>query len=375
MLLMVTGISSAQSSPDFSGYVYDLPIYMSTNDNLARLYGTKPNQILNLTRLRLHSEYSPWRDTFIQGTYEISSVYFESIPGLFMLEQNKTNRQIVDLSWTPVDEEHLIVNHFIDRLSVKQFFSWGEMEIGRQRIAWGSGRIWNPTDLFNPINPANFYKVEKDGADAVSATYYLGSFSDLNVVFNLSEKLKNSNYGFRLRTNYQTYDIAMIGGYFDNRVIGGLDFAGNFFDAGLRGEGIASFNENNYKDSFLKYILGIDYQFTSKLYALLEYHYNGEGKTNKFNYQFRRLINGEILNLSKNYIAASVQYQLHPLLSLTLTNTTNLEDKSGFLSGEANYSLTEDIYLKLGGQYFFGDDFTEYWYYSNTAYLQGEYYF
>ena len=34
-------------------------------------------------------------------------------------------------------------------------YDWGggQLSVGRQRIAWGSGRLWNPTDRFNPVAP------------------------------------------------------------------------------------------------------------------------------------------------------------------------------------------------------------------------------
>ena len=51
------------------------------------------------------------------------------------------------------------------------------------------------------------------------------------------EKLNNSNGGFRFRTNYSEYDLSLIGGYFDKRIVIGGDFAGNLFEAGVRGEG------------------------------------------------------------------------------------------------------------------------------------------
>jgi len=374
-LLVCTLKLNAQYEFDFSGYVIDLPIYSSSNKKIAQLFNIEQNQFMNLTRIRLHPAFYMWEGGRINMEYEIAGIYSAGSGNMFFGTTGNSRRQIIDMTWNPVTENNVTITHFIDRLYFRQEFDFGNIEIGRQRISWGTGRVWNPTDLFNPINPTTFYKTEKDGADALAAKFYLGNFTDLNIVFNPQEKIKNSNYGFRFRTNFNEYDVAMIGGYFDNRYVVGCDFAGNFVEAGIRGEGIYSIDDINSDNNYIKFILGIDYQFTPELYALLEYHFNGEGKTDKFQYQFNRLIVGEILNMSKNYMAVSAVYQLTPLFNLTVTNNLNLNDKSGFIGVIGNYSITSDIYINIGSQIFYGDELTEYWYYPNSIYLQAEIYF
>ena len=370
----ITEISS-QPKIDFSGYAEDLPVYESLKQELADLYGTDKNQFLNLTRIRLRASANLWENARIETEYEIDGLYFNSTQQLELGSPGKTNRQIVKLRWTPVDEKHFQLTHFIDRLYLWQGFKSGSVVIGRQRISWGTGRVWNPVDLFNPINPASYYKIEKDGADAVSAKYAFGNFTDLNVVFNPQEKIKNSNYAFRFRTNYAEYDMAVMGGYFDRRIVGGLDFAGNLFDAGVRGEGIISVNKDSTEDNFVKFILGIDNQFTPELYALAEYHYNGEGKTDRNNYDFDRLAGGEIQNLSRNYICISAMYQLNALTNVTLTDISNLNDGSGFVNAVISFAAKEFLTLSLGSQVTYGSPQSEYWYYPFSLYFQADYYF
>ena len=166
-----------------------------------------------------------------------------------------------------------------------------------------------------------------------------------------------------------------MGGSFDNRIVGGLDFAGNLGQAGIRGEGIISIDKNNSSNKYVKFILGADQQFTSKLYGMIEYQFNGEGKTDKSKYEFARLIKGEIINLNRNYIFSSLSYELTPLFTVGLSNNTNLNDGSGFIGGTGNYSLTENFYLNFGLQITYGSLDSEYWYYPNSIYLEGEFYF
>ena len=371
-ILLFAAQISAQIEYDFSGYVVNMPIYQPAAD-LG--FTNLKDQTFDLTRLRLRPTFYIGNNSRFNLEYEINTLYLsESNLGLFNLNSVSTRRQLGKLNWNIVEENNFIVTHFIDRLTFRQDFDFGNIEVGRQRISWGTGRIWNPTDLFNPINPANFAKIEKDGADAVSAMFYLGNFTDLNIVYNPTDNF-GSNYGFRFRTNFSEYDVSLIGGYFDKRIVTGLDFAGNLFDAGVRGEGILSFSKINGDDNFVKFILGTDYQFTPELYAVIEYHFNGEGKSNTLEYELLRLVNGEIINLNKNYLYCAVDYLITPLFKVLLMNNINLNDKSGYAGINGNYSVTEDFYFSCGAQTSYGKELSEFWYYPNSYYLQVEYYF
>jgi hypothetical protein len=329
------------------------------------------NNFVNIGRIRIRPQIYLGSSSRINVEYEIASLYINSFSRFNLLSTGRTNRQLIDLTWNAVSDNKFSLNHFIDRLYFRYGFTNGNLIIGRQRISWGTGRIWNPTDLFNPINPANFSKIEKDGADAVSLKLIFGSFTDLHIVYNPLEKINDSNFGARFRTNFNEYDISFMGGRFDNIYVAGFDFAGNLFDAGIRGEGIYTFEDENY----FKYILGCDYQFTPELYALIEYHFNGAGKSKKSEYQLLKLIRGDILNLNRNYLSASVSYLLTPLFNLSVSNTLNLKDKSGYLVLLGNYSLNENFDITAGLQMTYGDDFTEYWYYPASAYIKCDFYF
>ena len=377
IFLFSTCIAEISSQPkiDFSGYAEDLPVFESLKQELADLYGSEKNQFLNLTRVRLRASANLWENSRIETEYEIDGLYYNSTPQLELGSSGKTNRQIIRLRWTPVNEKHFQLTHFIDRLYLWQGFKSGSVVVGRQRISWGTGRVWNPMDLFNPINPASYYKIEKDGADAVSAKYAFGNFTDLNVVFNPQEKINHSNYAFRFRTNYAEYDMSVMGGYFDRRIVGGLDFAGNLFDAGVRGEGIISVSKDSTEDRFIKFILGVDNQFTPEFYALAEYLYNGEGKTDRNSYDFARLELGRIQNLSRNYICVSAMYQLNALTNITLTDISNLNDGSGFVNAVVSFAAKEFLTLNLGSQVTYGSPQSEYWYYPLSMYFQADLYF
>ena len=58
-----------------------------------------------------------------------------------------------------------------------------EAVVGRQRIPWGVGRLWNPVDRFNAIRPLALQPDESPGVDAINARILFSDFSQLQLVF------------------------------------------------------------------------------------------------------------------------------------------------------------------------------------------------
>ncbi|MDT8323006.1 MAG: hypothetical protein RRA94_02755 [Bacteroidota bacterium] len=387
--IVFTCTAAAQPTLEFSGYVLDVPTYQRLPDyseafgSLAPQLPADRDMAVNLTRLRLRPTLRLWEGASIALEHEVTMnvstqrMLFGELPDI-------TNRQVVDLRWHPAQEEHLQLQHFVDRLYFRQNFLWGSLVVGRQRISWGTGRIWNPTDLFNPINPVSFDKIEKDGADALSFKYYFGSFTDLQLVFNprlargqpegAAKAPDSSNYGARFRSNVAEFDLSVMGGCFDRRTVIGGDFAGNLLEAGVRGEMIYA-AESGKRDAFVRFVLGADYQFTSRLYTVVEYLHNGEGEADRDDYELFRLFEGEILNLGTDYLYVGGSYLLHPLVTATFGTTLGFGDGSGFATAAATWSTSDNSSLTAGLLLPFGAARDEYWYYPASAYLKGDFYF
>ena len=383
-------LSRAQVEFEFSGYVVDLPTYQRMPD-IARFFASAPgtwydrDMAMNLMRLRLRPTVRLWEGASFSLEHEVDftaatqNLLFGAVPDM-------TNRQLFDLRWHPVEKEHVWMQHYVDRLYFRQNLNWGSIIAGRQRISWGTGRIWNPTDLFNPINPASFDKIEKDGADAISVKYYIGSFTDLHLVYNprrarlqadgAPDAPDSSNFGARFRTNVEEFDLSLMGGWFDRRVTVGGDFAGNLFDAGVRGEVVHVLDDNESEESgYTRFILGVDYQLTGRLYGVVEYLHNGEGQSDAGRYDVARLFLGEILNVGRDYLYIGGNYLLHPLVNGSFGATANLGDGSGFVMAAATWSSSDDTSLSAGALLPFGASLDEYWYYPSSLYLKGELYF
>jgi hypothetical protein len=383
--------AAAQMEFEFSGYVVDLPMYQRLNEGMASLLAATAegngdrNMFVNLTRLRLRPTLRLWEGATLALEHEADLLY-SSRSLMFRAATGRTNRQVTTLRWQPVDDGNVTLQHYVDRLYFRQNFLWGSIVAGRQRIQWGTGRIWNPTDLFNPINPASFDRIEKDGADAVSAKVYLGSFTDVQAVVNFrtargqrdgaAPAPDSSNYGLRVRTNLQEFDVSAMGGWFDRRMVLGGDLAGSMFDAGVRAEAIYAFEGEELPNSdYLRMVIGADYQFTPEFYALVEYLYNGEGHNSPTSYELVRLLEGDILQLNRKYLYVGGSYLVHPLVSTSAGIMQNIGDGSGFLSMVATWSSSDNSLVSAGAMLSYGDELDEYWYYPLSLYLKAEYHF
>ncbi len=377
-LFIITLQLRADYDFDYGGYVYAVPSYqqLSTSIDFFVPGNTiNKNQYSWFTKLRFKPVFHLWEDARLEAAAE-TQIFIAQFPNPFVNTQSIYSRQAVNMTWDLYNKGDFKAIEYIDRLFFKQTFNDFELTVGRQRINWGVGRIWQPTDRFHPINPANYVKIEKTGADAISFKYFLGLFTDAEIVVNFREVMNDNNYGFRLRTNFSPFTTSFVFGYFDRELNAGFDLSGNIFGAGVRAEGIYV-NNNEFPDSsYVRLIIGADYQFNSKLYALAEFQYNGEGTTCKYCYNFIKILNGEMMNMGKYYIAANLNWQIHPLLTLSANLMQNLNDGSGFFSPIFMWSTLENLSINAGGLFAYGSERTEFWYYPKTSvYLTAQFFF
>ncbi len=368
-------VSLQGQTVSFSGYGVVLPFAMRYQTLPVQSFIALPqeNRAL-LLRLRMRPEWDISDALFVRLEYEADYLYyqhpfFDYTPGITV-----STRQYFNWQRTFVNARNRLGRHFIDRLFVAWEWENGRMVVGRQRISWGTGRVWNPTDLFNPLSPTAFDRVEKDGADAVNIQWYPGDFSDVQFVWNPTRAVPEGNGAVHLRSKIGTYDVSVLTGRFDRRWVVGGDVTGNIGKAAIRGEWLYDFG-NAEKAPFVKYIVGADNQFTPRLYALVEYHFNGEGKRHPREYEFDRLFRGEILNVGRQYIFVMGQYQVWALVNVGLAWSQNLEDHSGYWYPSLDMNAGDNLAVTVGYQHFYGEFFTEYGYFPRIAFLRVQYYF
>ena len=121
--------------------------------------------------------------------------------------------------------------------------------VGRQQIRFGSGKLWNPLDILNPISPTYIEGVdEQKGTDAVKLDFFPDEKTEITIVYDMKKSdnkienfnMQDRNYILRAKTSIHSTDIAVLGGYVTRRGLAGFDFAAILFDGMFRGSMIVS---------------------------------------------------------------------------------------------------------------------------------------
>ena len=263
-----------------------------------------------------------------------------------------------DLDWTIADGKRYQVQQQLFRAFATVYVGQTQVTMGRQRIAWGTGFAWNPTDILNPFNPGAIELGEKAGVDAAYVNIPIGAFSRIETVVAPGRRQGQTSLATRAGTNWREYDVSIMGGRFREDWVVGGDFAGYVGNAGLRGEAAYTWNDDGR--NYLRAILNADYNFAGGYYVLVELYFNGQGSRDKADYDLTAVLAGETFNLAKDYAAASVAKSITPLLAGTLYSLINLDDQSALVGPSITYSLAENLELAASTYFFLGPSDTEF---------------
>ncbi len=162
-----------------------------------------------------------------------------------------------------------------------------EATVGRQRIPWGVGRLWNPIDRFNAIPPLALQSSQSAGVDSIDVRWLLSGFTFIEAVFAPGHVADDRSYALRLHGVAADIDYSVVAGVFEEAWTVGFDLAGNLGDAAARLEFVYTDPERNVwpiersrpkeLGHFVQVVASIDYLFDigTGLYVLFEYLYNG----------------------------------------------------------------------------------------------------
>ncbi len=176
-------------------------------------------------------------------------------------------------------------------LLYRAYLSWHdektEVNVGRQRIAWGVGRLWNPIDRFNAVPPLAIEGDQSPGVDALDVRWLLSGFTYLQAVYAPETHSEDARYALRLHGVLRDVDYSLMAGVFDEAPTVGFDLAGNFRDWAVRTEVVYTDPRRDVwriGDStprelspFFEVVVSADYNFDigTGLYFLAEHFYNG----------------------------------------------------------------------------------------------------
>lgn len=248
-----------------------------------------------------------------------------------------------------------------------------DLRLGRQRIAWGSGRFWSPLDLLNPVNPAALEREERTGVDALLLEHKLGAVARLSAVYAPQREHGNDACALQWHGNTAGVDFSMLAMRFMGARVLGAELAGQAGGAALRLE--ASRSMAGTGPSATRAAAGIDYAFENTLALTAEFYFNGAGARSRVDYDFASLLAGRIMNVGRRYAGVQAGYELTPLLKLNTYLLANLDDGSRFIAPGLTYAWKTNLDVSFGMQYAAGRAGSEFGRFRNVLYVQLQRYF
>lgn len=251
------------------------------------------------------------------------------------------------------------------------------MIVGLQNIAMGVGKIWNPTNLFNPRNT---YALEPDEifpVVALSYTRHIDDVSHLTLV--VSQK---KDYSYKYAARYKAFlafaDVAVNSISSDETKMIGYEIEGNLADTGIEVRTEGAYIKNNLKiglndaeeTEFFQGIIGADYGFKNGLTVVIEALYTSK------TFSYKEILNNiqsEILpNLlsSHVYVGTALSYDFNLFLSGSLGYIESFNDEnSRFMTPAIIYTLNDYSSFTLGALIQNGSSDSEFGMLSNTYYF------
>jgi hypothetical protein len=248
-----------------------------------------------------------------------------------------------------------------------------DVRVGRQRVAWGTGRFWNPVDLLNPINPIALEREERIGVDAALAEHKLGPLSRVSAVYAPSHDGVESSAALNWHSNAAGTDYSLIGGRFESERVAGGDLATQLGGMGVRAE--LTRNAPDAGSTYGRALFALDYAFPNTLTLSGELYYNGAGAADRSSYDFASLFAGRIQNVGRRYFGGYLAYEITPLVKSANYVVVNVSDHSSFFSPTVSFSLRASLDFTLGVQIFSGSTGSEYGMLSDVYYAQAQWFF
>ncbi|OHD72158.1 MAG: hypothetical protein A2W19_14705 [Spirochaetes bacterium RBG_16_49_21] len=427
-------VIKGRKGPEFrlKGLVKNLYSFHRTDYYLGEnpLTVSSKNLSADLTRVRLSPEFKYRNFLTIALDYD-NELIWSNLGKSMDFKAYWRPRQYNDflhLTWEPYRGDDLYYRTKIHRAVVKAGTKDFAVTVGRQQIRFGSGRLWNPLDILNPLSPVFIEAAsEQKGTDAVRLDFFPDKKSEITIILDLkrgNDKIEHINYRdlnylLRAKTAVAEVDIAILGGYVTRRGVAGLDFAAPVFDGRLRGSMVVSQTEEAYVEEidpytsfytplyilktlmpgregyspvFFQAHIGYEYTFKQGVYILAEYFFNQRAlnynKDSKIAWYTARLnamdqktylqLANQFLTKNQHYVSAALGYGFHPMVRGELFLIGDIQGRGIFWNPLLKITPFKNLDFSLGmmGAFTFNNkasDFSEYrknyLFYASGSYL------
>lgn len=245
------------------------------------------------------------------------------------------------------------------------------VDAGIQKISMGVGRIWTPTDLYNPKNSFALEPDEVFGVLAANAAYSPTDLSTLSAVVSVRRD-HTLKYAARYKGYLDVADVGIDVIKSDETTMVGYELEGNLLDTGAewRTEG-GYFKNDPLEAEFFQGIAGFDYGFENGITWAVEALYSSETFT------YAQLIaeyENEIVNnmvLSPFYAGTTLTYDFNLFYSGSFLYIESFNDtNSRFVVPAFTYTFDDHNRMSLGMMLGLGSSGSEFAQYGETYYFK-----
>lgn len=243
--------------------------------------------VQGFTRLRLEADLvvAEWLSATVVYDNEVRFGMIDTLEAA--LGGNLGSQSFVDLDSTISSSEHYDWRHTLYRGYVEIETERFELSIGRQRVAWGVGRLWTPIDRFSALLPLDIQPDITPGIDSIDARYNFDGFSYLQAVYAPGDDRDDQRWAVRLHGVVLDADVSLMGGMFEQAPTVGADFTTNLFEGAIGLEAVWTAPDHRVwmlddpgprkLPDFWQAVVSYDRNFNlgTGLYVLVEYLYNG----------------------------------------------------------------------------------------------------
>ena len=374
LALLSSAVITAQAQDErlpalkLSGYYKNLLVRSET------VLGSPERYTLDLNRLRLEVKGKIADNASVDLQYDNELLLGNYLrTAQFGIQKDMPPDTYWDLESNLAEGGSYHARHRFYRASVTLSAGDTDIRIGRQRVAWGTGRFWSPLDLLNPFSPIALERAERVGVDAVLVERKLSPLSRVSAIYAPAHHQDGASAALHWHANVRGIDYSIVGGRFKREDVLGADIATEIGGAGVRAE--LTHNRRSEAASYRRAVLALDYAFQNTLTLSGELYYNGAGASDRAAYDFQSLFASRIQNVGRRYFGGFASYEITPLVKWLNYVVVNLADRSTFFSPTLTFSLRANLDLTLGTQLFDGSSGSEYARFRDVHFAQLQWFF
>jgi hypothetical protein len=321
---------------------------------------------LLLTRLRIEGEGAYGDRLFAEVAYDLEMFAGSGLNSLrFDLADEIGTGTWLDADRVFSEHDDAVWRHALYRAWVRYEADRWELTLGRQRIALGRGRLWNPTDLFNPIFPLAIEGDQRIGQDAAVVRAQLGHGLRAAGIWAPQDDQDDHKAAMRLELHRRAIDAALMVGTFQGERVFGADMAASVRGAAFRAE--ATYSDTDEIGWIWQVVTSVDYNFDvgTGLYFLVEHLYNENLCEDLFGEAvcagnlaaaaavgLAQASTDRITTVVRNQTGVQIGYDLTPLLRANLLVLYDWHGPSAAIAPALIYSWRSNVEVSLAAQLF-----------------------